>query len=183
VALVVPLLFQFLVWASVGSPETGQYQSLGRLMGYYAFTLGIARLNNGWGVVNQISDDIEDGRLELWLVKPIGFMTQRMGMFLGEGLPYLAMLLCAWSIWALTASGFSHWFIRLPAVVALLLASEGLTFVLAFMLATVAFWRRKSGYLVSALASCTDSTRCTWRWAASVKRSWPMISSVSVDSC
>ena len=86
---------QFMLWryAYDGSEDVIRGFTLENLLFYYAFVIGLGRLNNGYEVIEGISYRIINGSIEPELVKPVSYAKKKFFEFLGSGLPYLPLVL------------------------------------------------------------------------------------------
>ena len=82
----IPFLVQFLIWKQIyasSSDQSIQSFSLSALLFYYAFALILSRLHNGYDLIERLSEDVHEGGLEVFLIKPLSLLWQRFLIFAG----------------------------------------------------------------------------------------------------
>lgn len=136
-----PFLVQFLIWTSVYSDDQLNIKgfSYEQTIFYYAFALVIGRLNNGYDVIEHLSVQIKEGRLEPFLTKPFAYPLQRLSTFLGESIIYLIPVFIVYSIYSFHSLGFFF----------ILFLTQILCFSIFFFIATISFWVIESTVLLS----------------------------------
>jgi ABC-2 type transport system permease protein len=97
----IPYLVLWLLWTNIysvhGYEKVGDFTYMQTIF-YYAYAIAIGRLNNGYDVVHSLSKDIINGRLEIYLVFPVGVPLQRMLDFFGASLLYLLPLFIIYGV-------------------------------------------------------------------------------------
>jgi len=153
-----PFLIHFFLWTAIYSTSAGATEDSRIISGfayhdtlyYFAFTLLISRLNNGFDIIAHLSSQILEGKLDTFLVKPISYPVQRLSVHLGENILYIIPVLVLFLIsiyfnYASVSIGY------LVGIVVLLVLSQLLSFFLSFSLALITFWVIDSGIILSAV--------------------------------
>ncbi len=146
-----PFLVQFFIWSYIYTTGPDEIVSMTQqqTVFYYAFALVMGRLNNSYDVISRISENIREGTLEVYLVKPVGFMHQRLAIFLGESVLYMVPLAI---VWILVKGQPSHWsLIEIASTVILVLVSQVLCFLIGFCVGLFCFWLVESTVLLTAV--------------------------------
>src|SRR5438477_1368376 len=90
IATSIAFAIQFLIWTNVyGEHDEIQGFSLTELLFYCAFTIFFVRLNNTYDLIEGVSQDVADGKIEVHMARPVGFVIQRFFAYAGGGLLYL----------------------------------------------------------------------------------------------
>ncbi len=157
-ATTIPYLVQLLIWQYVyKNQDAADIAGFGyhQLVFYYAYALALARLNNGYDVIAQLSAHVHEGRLEVQLTKPFPYPLQKLFGFLGESSMYflpLLFILCVQIAYAGTPTVSYH-----PAYVlgmtVLVLLSQVLCFTFSFCIGIASFWIVRSGILLTLLVT------------------------------
>lgn len=157
-ATTIPYLIQLLIWQYVyQSQDNADIAGFGyhQLVFYYAYALALARLNNGYDVVTQLSAHVHEGRLEVQLTKPFPYPLQKLFGFLGESSLYflpLFVILCI-QITYVNAPLAPHHPTYLLGMAALILISQVLCFTFSFCIGLASFWIVRSGILLTLLTT------------------------------
>lgn len=148
-------LSQYLIWSHllVGQGVSGM--SLLAMLSYYLFTICLSRFNNGYGVIEDLSSQVYTGKIELALIKPISYQTQKLFEYLGGSLVYLPLaLLPAFLMPWISGKGFGLmdlWF--LGQYMPLLVLSQILCFWISFFIAQITFFTEKNGLVLALYSS------------------------------
>ena len=145
-AIMLPFVMQVLIWNAIYTDSSIQIENFThtQILFYYALVLVIVRLNNGYDVILHLSQQIQEGKLEMMIVKPLSYPLQRLAVFMGESILYLipvatVLILFYEQISLLTLGKF---FI-------LLIIAYLMSFVFALLLATATFWIVEYSLLLS----------------------------------
>jgi len=157
-ATTVPYLVQLLIWQYVYQEQNGSdIAGFGyhQLVFYYAYALALARLNNGYDVIAQLSAHIHEGRLEVQLTKPFPYPLQKLFGFLGESSLYFLPLLIILLVQVVHsgAPAVPHNPTYVLGMAALLVLSQILCFTLSFCIGLASFWIVRSGILLTLLTT------------------------------
>ena len=90
-ASIIPYIVQILIWRYIfdSYPNDKIFGfSESQLLFYYALAIALLRLNNGYDIIEVLSDSIREGSLEGHLVKPYPYPLQRLFEFVGGGFLY-----------------------------------------------------------------------------------------------
>ena len=155
-ATAAPFMAQAIVWRFIydSSHETIHGLSYSGTLFYYALAIVMGRLNNGYGIIEDLSEGLQDGRLEVLLIRPFSYPMQKLSDFLGGSLVYtlpvavVLMVQIFFSKESLPWTNLSY-FIGALTLVAF---SQLLCFSISFALALIAFKTVRSD-LVLALQS------------------------------
>jgi ABC-2 type transport system permease protein len=156
-ATAAPLIVQIVLWAAIfrngGGAEAFTYQGI---VTYFSYATALGRMNNGYDIVERLSNYILEGTLEAKVVRPLPLPLQLLSGFLGGSVIYLGLIAVAFGVDLLWRGGqlpiagiglLAHIF----GVAAVLLMSQLLTFLLAFCLGVAAFRFKRTDLLLSVL--------------------------------
>lgn len=150
-----PILIQVYMWNAIyGSSETMFNRSYSQMIAYTVLAAIISRLIRT-GFEYEINDDIKNGGLSKFVIRPVGYLPYRMSCFLGQKTGHLAagLLLLTASIGIISII-FHTAAVSLMGVV-LFLPAIALAFVLNFMIffcvGMWAFWLSEIGFLFEAV--------------------------------
>lgn len=161
VATSVAFSIQFLIWTNVyGENQEIQGFNLTELMFYCGFAIFFVRLNNTYDLIEGVSGDVADGKIEVHLARPVGFLTQRFLAYAGGGLLYL------WPIAFLT---ILLWIVNPPfhspgvgkalayagLVIILITLSIALSFCIGMLFALATFWLVRDDFILAFLTTFT----------------------------
>ena len=161
IATGVAFLIQFFVWNAVyGAHEQIHGFTLEQLLYYCAFTIFLSRLNNCYDLVQKISEEITEGRLETQLARPIGYIGQKFAAYLGGGalyaIPVLSLCVFYWlnnherlpqSPYELVGYGL--------LIVGFLLAGAVLSFSIGAVLGILTFWLMQADFVLACVTTIT----------------------------
>lgn len=156
-ATTIPYVIQFFIWTYVYDyREAQEIEGFGKvqLLLYFAYALALGRFNNGYDIAGQLSDDIQVGRLDVFLSKPLAFPLQRFFGFVGESIVYLIpMIFIAYVHYIFSGGGddfrLGYW----PAILMVLLLSQILCFIMALLFGMMAFWVVKEDLLLASMVA------------------------------
>lgn len=152
---------QYLVWTNVYE-EGQEIEGFGleELLFYCALTIFFVRLNNSYDLIEGVSQDVQEGTIEVHLARPVDFFLQRFFAYAGGGLLYLAPIVVLtallWMTKPPTITGAS---LPTGAYLPLVLALVGLSLVLSFsvgiLLGLCSFWLVRDDLILSFLTTFT----------------------------
>lgn len=150
-----PVLIQYYLWtAAYGIAETD------RLFGYtytemitYVLFAGLVSKLIQAGFEYEIAEDIKEGGLNKYLVKPINYILMRMFMFIGQKMVYFAVTTIL--IFAVLYLVSTYWGVQtnLQLIVLFLLSlfiSIVLNFILFMAISLISFWLAEISYFFEA---------------------------------
>lgn len=156
VSAVFPIFIQFFLWSSIYQGDVTQVingYTFYQIIAYTVMASIISRLIRT-GFEYDINDDIKNGGLNKYLVKPVDYFTYRLSCFLGQKLMqtlFLLLVIAGVLMFLVIKFGF---ILTIPQVV-LFILSLLLAFVLNFMIfftvAMIAFWLFEIGFLFEAI--------------------------------
>lgn len=161
IATGVAFLIQLFVWSAVyGAREEIHGFTLGQLLYYCAFTIYLSRLNNCYDLVQEISEEIIEGRLETQLAKPTGYIGQKFAAYLGGGVLYAIPVLIMCVVYWLNNPE------RLPQssgeligygllIIGFLFAGAVLSFCIGAILGILTFWLMQADFVLACLTTIT----------------------------
>jgi ABC-2 type transport system permease protein len=161
IATGVAFLIQLFIWGAVySSHEEIQGFTLEKLLYYCAFTIYLSRLNNCYDLVQEISEEIIDGRLEIHLARPVNYIGQKFAAYLGGGVLYAVpvVILCV-VYWVNNPERLA----QSPAdlisygllIIAFLLAGAALSFCIGIILGILTFWLMQPDFVLACLTTIT----------------------------
>ncbi|NTX26942.1 ABC-2 family transporter protein [Burkholderia pyrrocinia] len=161
IATGVAFLIQFFVWNAVyGAHEEIHGFTLEKLLYYCAFTIYLSRLNNCYDLVQEISEEIIEGRLETQLARPVSYIGQKFAAYLGGGALYVipVLILCV-LYWQNNPERLS----QSPAelvnyallIIGFLIAGAVLSFCIGIFLGILTFWLMQADFVLACLTTIT----------------------------
>ncbi|WP_261528127.1 ABC-2 family transporter protein [Burkholderia multivorans] len=161
IATGVAFLIQFFVWNAVyGAHEELHGFTLEKLLYYCAFTIYLSRLNNCYDLVQEISDEIIEGRIETQLARPVGYIAQKFAAYLGGGALYaIPVLIMCVVYWLNNTERLPQSFGELVCygllIVGFLVAGTVLSFCIGTILGILTFWFMQSDFVLACLTTIT----------------------------
>lgn len=145
-ATIIPFGIQALLWGAIYSNSDLKLENFTyhEMLFYYAFVLVIAKLNNMYDVIAHLSEQIKEGKLEVFIVKPMSYAMQRLAVFLGESTLYFIPIAIVLMFFSPNLS-----ILNLFEFILLLLIAQILTYIFALLLATATFWITDYSFLLS----------------------------------
>ncbi|WP_296653779.1 ABC-2 family transporter protein [Paraburkholderia sp.] len=161
IATGVAFLIQLFVWSAVyGAHEEIHGFTLEKLLYYCAFTIYLSRLNNCYDLVQEISEDIIEGRLETQLARPVNYIGQKFAAYLGGGVLYAipVLILCV-VYWLNNPAALSRTSTGLVGygllIIGFLLAGTALSFCIGIILGILTFWLMQADFVLASLTTIT----------------------------
>ncbi|MEM5326255.1 ABC-2 family transporter protein [Paraburkholderia sp. JHI2823] len=161
IATGVAFLIQFFVWSAVyDAHEEIHGFTLEKLLYYCAFTIYLSRLNNCYDLVQEISDEIIEGRLETQVARPVSYIGQKFAAYLGGGalyaIPVLILCVVYWlnnpeRVSRSPAELFSYGLL----IIGFLLAGAVLSFCIGVFLGLLTFWLMQADFVLACLTTIT----------------------------
>ncbi len=154
VATGLTFLMQMMLWKYIYK-DSGEVAIQGKtfsdILLYYLYVICLNRFNNGYGIIEDISYTIYSGKIELALVKPFSFKLQKMFDYLGGSLVYLPLALLPLII---DVTMFSNYTVYtglglIVGYLVLLVLSQVLCFLLAFIISLITFKSENSGVVLA----------------------------------
>jgi ABC-2 type transport system permease protein len=150
ISFIFPLTIQVFLWSGIfnNSPGDTVYgYTYPQMISYAVFAALVSRLVSG-GLEWEVLEDIKNGGLSKFLVKPIGYMQYRIFCFLGQKsansiiiyIIVFILLFLFYFIW-----GFKAGVLQILVFTASVILSLLLNFFLYFSLAAIAFWINEAG--------------------------------------
>lgn len=161
IATGVAFLIQLFVWNAVyGTHDEIHGFTLEKLLYYCAFTIYLSRLNNCYDLVQEISEEIIEGRLEIQLARPANYIGQKFAAYLGGGVLYAVpvVILCVvfwWNHPERLARSPADLFSYGVLIIAFLLAGAVLSFCIGIILGILTFWLMQSDFVLACLTTIT----------------------------
>ena len=156
-ATLIPLAIQLVIWKIVyADGKTLHGFDFRLLMTYFIYVIALGRLNNGYDIVQRLSDAVLNGTVESFSIRPLPYPVQLFSIFIGGSAPYLGLILLAlladliWQAGNVPISGFALVFCLLGYVLVLFL-SICLCFLVALSIGVIAFWFKRPDFLLSLL--------------------------------
>ncbi len=160
-ATATPFLAQAVVWTFIYNQSgNGSIQGLalsGTLF-YFAFAIVMGRMNNGYGIIEGISDALYSGRLEVLLIRPFSYPMQKLADFIGGSFVYMlpvSAVMIVHAIWLKGEVPLSDPLYFL-GVMLLIFTSQILCFTISFLIGLLSFKTVRAD-LVLALQSVTSA--------------------------
>ncbi|MBR8127420.1 ABC-2 family transporter protein [Burkholderia ambifaria] len=161
IATGVAFLIQFFVWSAVyGAHEEIHGFTLEKLLYYSAFTIYLSRLNNCYDLVQEISEEIIEGRLETQLARPVSYIGQKFAAYLGGGVLYaIPVLILCIVYWLNNPERLSQSPAELVGygllIISFLLAGAVLSFCIGIFLGILTFWLMQPDFVLACLTTIT----------------------------
>lgn len=144
-ATTIPILLQVAVWSALFAAGARLDMTYPELISYYVFVVCLSRINNGYDIVEQLSEAVHEGTLDPHLMRPMPYWLQRLSGFVGGSVVYSLIVVVALAgdmflrPWTAGAS-WGDVAVFLLAAMVILLVSQILTFFVAFTLALLVAW-------------------------------------------
>jgi ABC-2 type transport system permease protein len=142
---VLPVVMQVYLWRAVYAKAAGSsmYGYTFPEMMVYAVMAGLVAKIVATGFEYEINDDIKNGGLNAYLVRPVGYALYRLCRFLGERCLYVLVVLCASLITLLVMSALLGLIVRYDQVLGfsgILCLSVVLNYFIYFLVGMSAIW-------------------------------------------
>lgn len=148
IATSVPFLIQYYIWSAVYANNeitTLYHFKLEDMYIYFVAALCLNRLNNTYDLINNIADQIRNGKIEVFLIKPASYLKLNLLLFLGESsLYYVPPLILA--LYMALNTGAYHAAI---GFIIFAIAGQLLCFAIGILMAFAAFWVVRPNMLLS----------------------------------
>lgn len=158
-ATLLPLVIYAVLWSAVFSGD-GEAELAGygyqQLITYFIYAIALGRLNNGYDIVDRLSNSVLEGSLEAHVVRPVPFPLQLLVGFLGGSVVYLGLVGVA-LIADMTMRGGElplsgvDLFVHVVVVAVVLLCSQVLLFLVSFCIGLATFGLKRTDLLLSGL--------------------------------
>ena len=151
-----PMLIQFFMWSSIygGSQQAVMFgYTYAQMITYTVFANIVQRLLRT-GFEYEINDDIKNGGLDKYIVRPVSYFQYRMASFLGSKLVHMLMIygvLIAASLIINAAYGTVITPDNLVYFTLVLLLAFVLNFIIFFCVGMLAFWLSEVGFFFEAV--------------------------------
>lgn len=156
ISAVFPIIIQVFMWTSIygGSDAMFFNRSFGQMIAYTVMATVITRVIRA-GFEYEVNDDIKNGGMSKYIVRPIQYLPYRLSCFLGQKTGHLtaALVLLAVALVILTLL-FGDEVVTVSGVLAFipaLLLSFLLNFMIFFCVAMWAFWMTEIGFFFEAV--------------------------------
>lgn len=146
---VFPLTIQYFLWTEIfkNTPSGIVYgYTYKQMLSYSIFAVLISKLISG-GVEWEVLEDIKNGGLSKFIIKPIGYFQYRVSCFLGQkffDLLFTGIIICILLFTLNVFLGFSTGIINLLIFVFSINLSLIINFMIYFSLAALAFWMNEA---------------------------------------
>ena len=151
-----PVFIQYFLWTSIYKGDTTQIingYTYFQIIAYTVMASIISRLIRT-GFEYEINDDIKNGGLNKYLIKPVNYFTYRLSCFIGQKLiqTLLILMIIVGVIFLLILRfEFSLTFYRVGLFLISLFFAFILNFMIFFSVSTIAFWLFEIGFLFEAI--------------------------------
>ncbi|MFH1512960.1 MAG: ABC-2 family transporter protein [Bacillota bacterium] len=152
-----PIIIQVFMWQALYSGADGSnlyHRSYAQMMAYSVSASLLWRLLKT-GFEYEINDDIKNGGLSKYVIRPIEYLPYRLSCFLGQK---IAVLLSGLALMALALTGVGLYFHAPPVTLSsvllfipVLLGALVLNFLIFFCVGMWAFWLSEIGFLFEAV--------------------------------
>lgn len=159
VATGVAFAIQYLVWTNVYTEGREIHGfSISELLYYCALVIFLLRLNNCYDVVEDISNDVVEGRIEVHSSRPVGYLWQKFAAYTCAGLPYLIPVIIINLVLWFTNSphGVTDKFtvmFHLALATCLVIQGICLSFLVGILLGLGTFWLVRDDFLLAFLTT------------------------------
>lgn len=161
IATGVAFVIQFLVWSTIYADQREIHGfTFDQLMYYCAFTIFLTRLNNCYDLVEEMAEDIIEGRLEVHMVRPVNYFLQKFAAYLGSGLLYVVPVFLLCFLYFLKHSPIT---VQSPGealgygllLSGFLLVGVVLSFCIGIILGLLTFWLMQPDFVLACLTTVT----------------------------
>jgi ABC-2 type transport system permease protein len=154
IAATSPIVIQTVLWIALYRPGEVLFgYTFGQMVAYTVLAQLVSRLVRT-GFEYQINDDIRQGGLDRYLIKPLGYAGYRLAVFLGDK-SFQSVLMLAFIAGASAVLGASAGLVVTPAAAGAFLLSLvlafGLNFLLFWCVAMAGFWMTEVTFLFEAV--------------------------------
>lgn len=155
-AAIVPIFIQTFLWISVYSNSSSSIvfgYSFAQIIQYTVIAQLVSRFVRT-EFEYEINDDIKNGGLNKFIIRPIGYFTYRMCCFMGQKVVNLVIMIFLFIISIFTLKFFLDSIITVEAIVGFcvsLILSLCLNFVIFFCVSTICFWLNDIGFIFEAV--------------------------------
>lgn len=162
IATSVAFAMQFLIWTNVyGDNQEIAGFNLTELLFYCGFTIFFVRLNNTYDLIEGISHDVAEGKIEVHMAKPVGFVTQRFFAYAGGGLLYLwPIVVLTMVLWIVAPPfhdlGAAHAIVYVGLALLSIALSVALSFCVGMLLGLWTFWLVRDDFILAFLTTFTS---------------------------
>lgn len=159
IATGVAFFIQFLVWTTiyVDGQEIKGF-TFDELMYYCAFTILLTRLNNCYDLIEEMANEIIEGRVEVHMARPVNYLVQKFASYLGGGgvyaVPVVLLCLLYWhnrSVGAFQSVGEALSYGLL--IVGFLLVGTLLSFCIGIIFGMLTFWLMQADFVLACLTT------------------------------
>lgn len=144
ISTVFPIILQFYLWTAIYSaPTTVDNGYTYEQMIIYTLLAGLTAKLTSSGFEYEINQDIKDGGLNKYIVRPVNYFSYRFSAFMGSKIPaacILAVIVIIMLICVRSLLGVQLAFIRILGYAAALILALALNFVIYFTIAMLGFW-------------------------------------------
>lgn len=144
-SMMFPMTIQFFLWTCVfnsSSNETVYGFTYNQMIAYSILAALVTKMVST-GFEWEVADDVKNGGLNKYIVKPVGYYQYRISCFLGAKIAHLAMVCILIAVFLGLISGFLGLEVEAPRVLLFLLSSILailLNYSLVFCISTTSFW-------------------------------------------
>ncbi len=156
VSAIWPIFIQFFLWTSIygGSGQQSLFGYTFAQMIAYTVMANIVQRLTRTGFEYEMNDDIKNGGLDKFIIRPVGYFQYRMATFVGGKLSQFAMMFLV-MLGAIVAVNEIYGGVIAPLNVVwftlTLLLAFVLNFIIFFCVGTIAFWLVEIGFFYEAV--------------------------------
>lgn len=151
-----PIFIQFFLWSAIYRGNTTAVingYTFYQIIAYSIMASFIARLIRT-GFEYEINDDIKNGGLNKYIIKPVDYFAYRLSCFIGLKLIqtlFLLLLIIGILVFLAHGFGFSYTASRIILFLCALLLAFILNYMIFFSISMIAFWLFEIGFLFEAI--------------------------------
>lgn len=156
ISCVFPIVIQFFMWGNIYGSDANKVlfgYTYSQMISYSVLASLVSRLTRT-GFEYEINDDIKNGGLNKYIVRPVHYFPYRLFSFLGQKIAQLGLISVLIIIILAVLSGFTAYSPNAVNVLFFLVSlvpAFALNFMIFFCLSMVAFWLSEIGFFFEAV--------------------------------